>query len=322
MMHWLAGGLALAALVVVGTLSAVHGQGPGHQHGTPAAEPAPSASKPAADRAPRRITMEELHHGGGVPAGWKFTVPPGNADRGREVFRQLECYKCHEIKGQDFPAAGTEAKSGPELTGMGSFHPAEYVAESILAPNHVIVEGPGFTGPDGLSTMPSYTDSLSLTQWLDLVAYLKSLTASGAHAAHAPRETRAGSYRVRLVYAGGHDSHDGGHAGHGGHSGHAGHGTPASRGHLMAFITDGDSDEAVPYLPVTATVVATGRPPLTVRLAPMLGEHGFHYGTDVALPERTQKITLAIGAATVAVTGSDKTRFKRPVKAVFDWAAP
>ena len=78
----------------------------------------------------------------------------------------------------------------------------------------------------------------------------------------------------------------------------------------------------MPYLPVTATVVAAGRPPLTLRLAPMLGERGFHYGADVALPERTQKITVAIGAATVAVTGSDKTRFKRPVSAVFDWATP
>ena len=86
--------------------------------------------------------------------------------------------------------------------------------------------------------------------------------------------------------------------------------------------TEGDSDESVPYLPVTATVVAAGRPPLTLRLAPMLGERGFHYGADVALPERTQKITVAIGAATVAVTGSDKTRFKRPVSAVFDWATP
>ncbi len=319
MKPWLVGGLAVGAFVTVGALSAVHGQGTGHPHGTPAVEPAPAPSKPSADRPPRRATMEELHHGGGVPAGWKFTVPPGNADRGREVFRQLECYKCHEIKGQDFPPAGREAKSGPDLTGMGSFHPAEYFAESILAPNHVIVEGPGFTGPDGLSTMPSYTDSLSLAQWLDLVAYLKSLTASGGHAAYAPRETRVGSYRVRLVYGDGHQSHDGGHGGHGGH---AGHGAPPSRGHLMAFITDRDSDEAVPYLPVTATVVAVGRPPLTVRLAPMLGGHGFHYGADVILPERTQKITVAIGAATVAVTGSDKTRFKRPVSAVFDWAAP
>ena len=39
---------------------------------------------------------------------------------------------------------------------MGSHHPAEYFAESILNPNRVIVQGAGYTGEDGLSKMPSY----------------------------------------------------------------------------------------------------------------------------------------------------------------------
>ncbi len=93
--------------------------------------------------------------------------------------------------------------TGPELTGMGGEHPAEYIAESILAPNHVIVEGPGYSGPDGLSTMPSFIDSLSVAQWLDLVAYLKSLRGA-SDAPHAGREIEreqlAGDYRIRIIY--------------------------------------------------------------------------------------------------------------------------
>ncbi|OLC37317.1 MAG: hypothetical protein AUH81_06530, partial [Candidatus Rokubacteria bacterium 13_1_40CM_4_69_5] len=143
--------------------------------------------------------MEELHRHGGVPRGWKFTVPPGDAAKGRQLFQDLECYKCHAIKGESFPPSGGDPKTvGPDLTGMGARHPAEYLAESILAPNHVIVEGPGYTGPDGLSIMPSFADSLSLTQWLDLVAYLKSLTAGGGdhHGAHeVVRERMLGDYK-------------------------------------------------------------------------------------------------------------------------------
>jgi len=39
----------------------------------------------------------------------------------------------------------------------------------------VIVQGPGYTGLDGLSKMPSYADSMTLKQLVDVVAYLKSL---------------------------------------------------------------------------------------------------------------------------------------------------
>lgn len=128
--------------------------------------------------APIRTTMEELHRRGGVPPGWKFLLPPGNPAEGRKVYVELECYSCHEIKREHSPQ---EAKKpgdvGPELTGMGRHHPAEYFAEALLNPNRVIIEGPGYTGPDGSSKMPDYNDVLTVRQLIDLVAYLKSLSA-------------------------------------------------------------------------------------------------------------------------------------------------
>jgi mono/diheme cytochrome c family protein len=129
--------------------------------------------------------MDQLHKQGGVPKRWKFLVPPGDAARGREVFVELECFACHEVKGEEFPKASkTPQGAGPALTSMGSHHPAEYFAESIINPNRVIVLGPGYTGADSLSKMPDYSDSMSLRQLVDLVAYLKSLTASGGHDGH------------------------------------------------------------------------------------------------------------------------------------------
>ena len=76
-----------------------------HQHHDGASAPAPASG--------RRVTMEELHQGGGVPRGWKFTIPPGDASRGKQVFADLECYTCHAVKDGGFPAVppGGDRKS-------------------------------------------------------------------------------------------------------------------------------------------------------------------------------------------------------------------
>ena len=125
---------------------------------------------------PIRTTMEALHASGGVPKGWKFLMPPGDAAKGRAVFVTMECFACHEVKGEDFPKSSKRGhEPGPELTGMGSHHPAEYFAESIINPNRVIVQGTGYTGSDGLSKMPGYSDTMTVQQLVDVVAYLKSL---------------------------------------------------------------------------------------------------------------------------------------------------
>ena len=290
-----AGAVALAGALVAG--GPVHAQ---HQHPpAPAATGSPGAG--GATPGPRRVSEDELHRHGGVPRGWKFSVPPGDAQRGRELFRELECFKCHEIKTEKFPAPSDGKYSGPELTGMGRIHPREYIAESILFPNAVIVDEPGTTGPDGLSLMPSYADSLSLAQWVDLVAYLKSLTEGGEHPeSHGvERVATAGSYQIRLVYAEGH----------------------CGPGHLMAFITDRETGQTVPYLPVTATVQAPGAARRTITLRPMIGDDGFHYGADVALPKRTTKLTLAVGATRARVSAAAKARFSKPASAVFPWGS-
>jgi mono/diheme cytochrome c family protein len=136
--------------------------------------------------APIRTTMEALHASGGVPRGWKFRMPSGDAEAGRKAFIALECFACHRVEGEPFPRESkTPKRAGPDLTGMGGHHPAEYFAESIVSPNRIIIEGPGYTGSDGLSTMPTYADTMTVRQLVDLVAYLRSLKGDmGAHHAH------------------------------------------------------------------------------------------------------------------------------------------
>jgi mono/diheme cytochrome c family protein len=114
----------------------------------------------------------------GAPANWKFRLPQGDPAAGRMVFVEMECYKCHQIKGEDFPGiAESEKGVGPELSQMAG-HPVEFLAESIINPNAVIEPEDkelGYLGEDGRSKMPDFGDSLTVKQVADLAAYLASL---------------------------------------------------------------------------------------------------------------------------------------------------
>lgn len=118
----------------------------------------------------------------GTPANWKFTLPPGRPAEGRKMFVEAECYKCHEIKSETFPAiVKDKGDVGPELSQMAGMDPIEYFAESIINPNAVIdPKGKelGYVGDDGKSKMPDYSDVLTLRQITDLAAYLASLKGS------------------------------------------------------------------------------------------------------------------------------------------------
>ncbi len=160
---------------------------PHHQHhGHGASQPGhhPHTTQPASQQS------ETTHQHGqtaapsggqehGMPAGWKFTLPKGDAGRGRDAFTKLECFKCHEVKGQTFPGMREAASVGPELSGMAAHHDAEFFAEAIMNPGAVVDE-PQWRGPDGTSKMPSFNESITVQELVDLVAFLKSLAPPAA----------------------------------------------------------------------------------------------------------------------------------------------
>ncbi len=310
---WIAG--FLTALVAAVAAHEEPGKG-GHQD--QGAGPAPSTGI--------RITMEELHTQGGIPRGWRFTIPPGDPAAGRKVFIELECFKCHTVKGEFFSAAPAKQADevGPDLTGMGDHHPAEYFAESILHPNKVLVEGPGYIGPDGKSRMPEYLESMTLREWVDLVAYLGGLRDSGhsqAHAAQGPEkigEATAGEYRIALRLAGSHPGHGGSHAASAHEHAMPMAGTSATAKHLIVEILDRETGEAVPYLPVEAEIAAAGKT-RRVPLQVMLGGIGLHYGADVALPVGKIQVTLRVGPSTLRRMASAPDRYQNPVQTTFEW---
>jgi mono/diheme cytochrome c family protein len=152
-------GLVVVALVIVeggGAVRVAAQHQPRRQPVTP---------KPAAGPAPH-----------GTPPGWRFTWPKGgDPAKGREIFVKLECQSCHQVLGERFPVPRDPQNVGPELSQMGPLHEAEYFAEAIINPSAAIDQGKGYAAPDGSSKMPSYNDSLTVQEVVDLVAYLSAL---------------------------------------------------------------------------------------------------------------------------------------------------
>ena len=296
--------LAVAAALLLAAGGAGSARGQGHTgHGT---APTPGASAP--------ISMDALHAAGGVPPGWRFSLPPGDPAAGRQVYVDFKCYACHAIKGEQFPLKpGETATAGPDLTGMGQHHPTEYLVESLVNPNAVLIDGPGFVGGDGRSIMPAMP-AMTLAQLIDLVAYLKSQGGDAGHAHDQPREQVAGGYRVRLAFL---PAATAGHADHAHHQ-HGAAATPA-KGRIAVFLADAATGQAVPYAPVTARIEGEGRAPRTVTLMPAFGAEGFHYAADVTLPDRTRKVTVSVGPAALKVGAGAPAQITRTQTIVFDW---
>ncbi len=115
----------------------------------------------------------EMHH----PQGWRFTMPNGDATKGRAVFEKFACYVCHEVRGEKFPAAAPGSALGPELSQMGPLHPLEFFSESVINPSAYAAKK--YRGPDGESTMPTYNDRMTVQELIDLSSYIASLRPKG-----------------------------------------------------------------------------------------------------------------------------------------------
>ena len=76
--------------------------------------PASAQQRPGSSVSPSR--GHEQH---GTPTGWKFTWPKGDPAKGRAVFAKLECYRCHEVHGEKFPAPSEKGKVArvPKVSG-------------------------------------------------------------------------------------------------------------------------------------------------------------------------------------------------------------
>lgn len=126
-----------------------------------------TAERPGAAKNGATAPRVEMHH----PAGWRFTMPKGDAVKGRAVFEKFACYDCHQVRGESFP---DPTDSAPELSQMGPLHPPEFFAESIINPSAVAAKKD--RGSDGKSRMSEeHIKTMTLQQLIDVTTYIASL---------------------------------------------------------------------------------------------------------------------------------------------------
>jgi hypothetical protein len=109
-----------------------------------------------------------------------FRLPEGSEENGRRAFQEMKCNHCHAVAGVDMPkptaAPEVQFELGGEVRRVKSY--GELVT-AIIQPQHGIA--PAYFGRDNTSDtrpspspMPSFNDSMTVTQLTDIVTFLHS----------------------------------------------------------------------------------------------------------------------------------------------------
>ncbi|PQA87795.1 c-type cytochrome [Hyphococcus luteus] len=105
-----------------------------------------------------------------------FRLPDGDAQAGRQVYIDKQCASCHAIEGMEDLRDGVEPEMTVAIGGMttrvdtyGQF------VTSVINPSHKIAQGYRSEefAEGGVSNMRNYNDVLTVSELIDLVAFLQ-----------------------------------------------------------------------------------------------------------------------------------------------------
>ncbi len=108
---------------------------------------------------------------GGYMGSQGFFIPLGDPVKGREAFITLKCFTCHQVA-SDPSLPRPAAKPAPVLARPGMVHNPGDFADAILSPQHNIVIDSGGETEAGRSRMGDFADSMTVRQFVDIIAYL------------------------------------------------------------------------------------------------------------------------------------------------------
>ena len=114
----------------------------------------------------------------GPNSGRGFSLPEGNADKGRAAFVELECNNCHSV-GDIERIAGSEGpdiniRLGGPVTVIKTYGD---LVTSVINPSHKIIQRyskQNVVTAEGDSAMIAYNEVMTVQQLIDLVTYLES----------------------------------------------------------------------------------------------------------------------------------------------------
>jgi hypothetical protein len=102
-------------------------------------------------------------------------LPEGDAEAGRVAFTEMQCFVCHEVRGDTFPPPHASEPVPTVLGAHLAVQPRGRLFESIVAPSHRI-PGPMEGVRQGeLSRMGDYSEAMTVRQLIDIVAFLQAL---------------------------------------------------------------------------------------------------------------------------------------------------
>ena len=110
-------------------------------------------------------------------SSYGFTLPEGDATVGKELFVSYSCHECHTVSATSLPdptvVADKRVTLGGEVTRIQTY--GELVT-SIINPSHKLAVGykRDEVADEGESTMTNYNDVMSVSELINLVAFLQS----------------------------------------------------------------------------------------------------------------------------------------------------
>lgn len=114
----------------------------------------------------------------GPNSGRGFSLPEGDADRGRATFIELECNTCHSTADIEriavSEAPDINIKLGGEVTVIKTYGD---LVTSVINPSHKIAQRYSkqkVATEEGESTMIAYNEVMTVQQLVDLVTYLEN----------------------------------------------------------------------------------------------------------------------------------------------------
>jgi hypothetical protein len=99
-------------------------------------------------------------------------------ERGKAAFVQFRCYDCHSVSGVELPAGEEPNQAIVTLGGeVARIKTYGELVTSIINPSHRLASGYSkdlVTTGEGQSRMTNYNDVMTVSQLIDVVAFLQS----------------------------------------------------------------------------------------------------------------------------------------------------
>ncbi len=109
-----------------------------------------------------------------------FRLPEGSEENGRQAFQDMKCHHCHAVAGVELPKPSADPLMQFELGGevrrvksYGELVTAITQPQHSIAPAYYARKNQSGKGASE-SPMPSFNDSMTVTQLVDIVTFLHS----------------------------------------------------------------------------------------------------------------------------------------------------